>query len=377
MEQVRTECPGLLALSLPPLRKALGAGCIAALHTFVGPAGLWSVVNSDPHPDPFGERARLPAPTSRQLLGGRFHFTSASAELLRLVHWAYADLPRHAFSARPPNFNVQLVLTDAASRGAPRQAGPELTFLGGAGLLSVVTGPSSFVTLAPEQGAALVAVSREMLKHPHHVRYELIEFAVFTLAARAQQLIPLHAACVSVHDRGVLLVGESGAGKSTMALHCLQRQLDFVSEDAVFVAAKGLHATGVANFLHIRPDALRWLTRREAGAIRASPSIRRRSGVQKFEIDLRRGDYRLAARPPRLRAVVFLSPRAGHKALLRPLSGADIRARLRAAQPYAVAQPHWNQFVSSMQDLGGYELRRARYPQEGAETLHELLVSGT
>jgi hypothetical protein len=332
-------------------------------------------VSADPHPDPFAERTRLSAPISRQLLGGRFHFASASAELLQLVHWAYADLPPHAFSAHPPKFNVHLVLAGAGSRRRSRQAPPEPTFQSGAGLLSAVTGPSSCVALSPQQGAALVAVSREMLKHPHHVRYELIEFAVFTLASRAQQLIPLHAACVSLHDRGVLLMGASGAGKSTMALHCLQRQLDFVSEDAVFVTAKGLRATGIANFVHVRPDALHWLTRQEAGVIRASPRIRRRSGVQKFEVDLRRGEFRLAAKPPRLRAVVFLSARAAGKALLRPLSGAELSARLLAAQPYAAAQPHWNQFVDGMKDLGGYELRRGRHPQEGAERLHELLVA--
>jgi hypothetical protein len=333
-------------------------------------------VSADPHPDPFVEHALPPTRVSRQLLGGRFHFASASAELLRLVHWAYADLPPHAFSAHPPTFNIHLVLTGAPARGAPRDLPPEPTFLGGSGLLSAVIGSSSCVALSPEHGTALVAVSPESLRSPYHARYELIEFAVFTLAARAQQLLPLHAACVSLHDRGVLLVGESGAGKSTTALHCLRRQLDFVSEDAVFVTAKGLRATGVANFLHLCPDALRWLPRREAGVIRSSPRIRRRSGVQKLEVDLRREDFRLAATPPRLRAVVFLSPRAGTGPRLRPLSGADLCARLLAAQPYAAGQPHWNQFISNIKDLDGYELRRGRHPQEGAETLHELLAGG-
>jgi serine kinase of HPr protein (carbohydrate metabolism regulator) len=56
-------------------------------------------------------------------------------------------------------------------------------------------------------------------------RYELIEFAVFTLAQRVQGLVPLHAACVGRAGRGLLLMGGSGAGKSTLALHCLARRL--------------------------------------------------------------------------------------------------------------------------------------------------------
>jgi len=315
-------------------------------------------------------RARL----SRQLLGGRFHFQSTSAELLRLVHGAFDDLPEHKLAGRTPHLNVHLVLNEAAAPPRRCKEPPELTLMGGAGLLGAVAGPASFVALSPDEGGALVVVAREMLKYPYHARYELIEFAVFTLAARAQQLIPLHAACVSLNDRGVLLMGESGAGKSTLSLHCLLRHLDFVSEDAVFVTAKGLLATGVANFLHVCPDTLHWLSKQEAGRVRASPSIQRRSGVRKFEVDLRRGGYRLGARPPRLCAAVFLSPRAGGRSLLRPLSGADVRARLHAAQPYAAGQPNWKQFAASMREIGGYELRRGRHPQEGAERLHELLL---
>jgi hypothetical protein len=311
---------------------------------------------------------------SCQLLGGRFHFQSTSAELLRLVHWAFGDLPEHKLSGRAPHLNVQLVLNEAVVPARWRKGPPELTLMGGAGLLGAVAGPASFVALSPDQGGALVAVSRKMLRYPYHVRYELIEFAVFTLATRTQQLVPLHAACVSLHDRGVLLMGESGAGKSTLSLHCLLRQLDFVSEDAVFVTAQGLLATGLANFIHVCPDTLRWLSKQQADRVRASPSIRRRSGVRKFEVDLRRGEYRLAARPPHLSAVVFLSPRAGGKTLLRPLSGLDVCSRLIAAQPYAAGQPHWEQFAGNMRKLGGYELRRGRHPQEGAEQLHELLT---
>ena len=68
--------------------------------------------------------------------------------------------------------------------------------------------------------------------------------------------MPLHAACVGQGGRGVLLIGESGAGKSTASLHCLLRGLDFVSEDSIFATPDTMLATGVANFLHVRCDSL-------------------------------------------------------------------------------------------------------------------------
>jgi serine kinase of HPr protein (carbohydrate metabolism regulator) len=113
-----------------------------------------------------------------------------------------------------------------------------------------------------------------MLRHAYHARYELIEFAVYVLAARTQGLVPLHAAAVGPRGRGVLLMGDSGAGKSTIALHCLLQGLEMVSEVGVFVAPEHLLATGIASFLHLRSGALRLLRRHEsASRIRGSPII--------------------------------------------------------------------------------------------------------
>jgi hypothetical protein len=335
-----------------------------------------SRAHPDVHPDPFSEREPLQVRRPLQLLGGQFHFESSSAELLRLVDWAYAGLPAHALPPRrSPHFKVRLVLNGTVPQRRLRTEPPALTLVGGAGFLGGVARDSSFVTLSPAQGAALVAVSHEMLRSPYHARYELIEFAVFTLAARAQQLMPLHAACVSLHDRGLLLMGASGAGKTTMALQCLLRQLDFVAEDAVFVRAEDLRATGIANFMHVCPQTLRWLPKRQAGRVRASPRIRRRSGVRKYELDLRGAQYRLAASPPRLAAAVFLSRKSGGRSVLRRLPEAELRTRLAAAQPYAAGRPRWNLFASNIEAVGGYELCRGRHPQEGAEALHELLAA--
>src|SRR3546814_20581659 len=91
-----------------------------------------------------------------------------------------------------------------------------------------------------------------MLDWPYHLRYELIEFAVFLLAARCQRLVPLHAACVGRGGRGILLLGASGSGKSTLVLHSLLQGLDVLLEDAVFVQPDCMTSTGWANFLHFR-----------------------------------------------------------------------------------------------------------------------------
>lgn len=330
--------------------------------------------------DPFHERSTRMVREPLRLLGGRFRFESNSRELLRLVDSAYAGLPRHRLSAAVPALRVGLLLSH---RGQPRPrhrlGPPPLDLLSTAGFLGGATRSSDFVIVAPQERAALVVVSPKMLRFPYHTRYELIEFAVFTLATRAQGLVPLHAACVGRGGQGILLMGSSGAGKSTVALQCLLQGLDFVSEDAVFVEPDTLRATGIANFLHVRADSLRWIERDgDAAPIRNSPVIRRRTGVEKFELDLRHGGYRLAASPLRIGAVVFLSAQKSHDgALLRPLLKSTLLTRLANAQAYAASRPEWATFARRLSELGGFELRRGRHPLEAVEALRSLLARRT
>jgi hypothetical protein len=225
--------------------------------------------------------------------------------------------------------------------------------------------------------SGLVTVPARMLGFPYHTRYELIEFAVFTLATRVRGLIPLHGACVGSGSRGVILMGVSGSGKSTVALQCLLSGFDFVSEDSTFVMAERMLCTGVPNFVHVRSDSLRWVENREAAAIRNSPVISRRSGVRKFEVDLRKGQYRLASAPLELAAVIFLSKSsAAGGELLQPLSKAETLRRLAAEQPYAANQPGWAGFARKVAQTGAFELRRGRHPSEAVTALRHFLEAG-
>src|SRR6266436_6646455 len=326
--------------------------------------------------DPFAERSQTIAQEHFQLLGGRFQFESDSPQLLRLVNSAYSGLPPHRLSSVAPRLRVRLLL-NAPEQPRPRGGSepPPLSMLSGAGYLGGATNSSNFVLLSPSERTALVVLSHRMLRFPYHTRYEFIEFEMFTLESSCQGLVSLHAACVGQAGRGILLMGPSGSGKSTVTLHCVLHGFDILSEDSAFVAPDTMLATGVANFLHVRSDSVGWLGKTgNAAAIRKSPVIRRRSGVRKFEVDLRRGGYRLAASPLKITAVVFLSPQsAGDRSLLKPLSKSDLVAKLTAAQVYAANQPKWAAFRKGVLGLDAFELRRGNHPLEAVETLRTLL----
>jgi len=324
--------------------------------------------------DPFNERVPALARETLQLLGGRFQFESDSRPLLRLAMTAFGGLPAHRLSAAPPRMRVRLVLGAAGKRHA-RSEPPLPAMFSGAGFLGGATASSDFVVVSPREQAILVVVSPRMLRFPYHTRYELLEFAVFTLAARVQGLVPLHAACVGAKGRGVLLMGPSGSGKSTVALQSLLDGLDFLAEDSVFVAPKTMLATGLSNFMHVRADSVRWVARaKDAATIRKSPIIRRRSGVRKFEVDLRRGGFRLAPAALQTSAVVFLSAQsASGGPLLRSLSRSAVQGRLTQAQAYAASQPQWPLFMRNVLRLEAFELRRGHHPLEAVNALRELL----
>jgi hypothetical protein len=275
----------------------------------------------DAHSDPFGERFTCAFSMCKQILGGRFRFESNSEALLHLVEAAYGGLPSHELPIVAPEFRIELRLL-------PRQAEPGMIepppvrMQSGAGLLCGVMDASNYVVLAPERHRALVVASEDMLSHPYHLRYELIEFATF------------------------------------------------------MVQPASMLATGVANYLHVKEDALRFV---DDDAIRRwiiqSPVIRRRSGVSKFEPDLRKGHGRLAAKPFELVGAVFMSsePADDHNTLLSVVPDGDIAARLSVDQPYAAGQPGWQRFVQQLAQLGAHQLHRGSHPRDSVHALQQLL----
>ncbi|WP_425601707.1 serine kinase [Dyella subtropica] len=329
----------------------------------------------DADADPFCERPGRRFSVCKQILGGPFRFESTSQALLHLVEVAYGGLPQHHLPLTTPEFRIELrLLPRQASLGGVEP--PPVIQQSGAGLLTGVMDASNYAVLAPEQHRALVVASEDMLSRPYHLRYELIEFAVFTLATRGLGLVPLHGACVGRHGRGILLLGASGSGKSTLALHSLLQGLDFLAEDAIFVQPENLLATGVANYLHVQVDALRFIDDDAARQwITQAPVIRRRSGVEKFEADLRQGHGRLAAVPLELAGAVFVSsqPADDPDVLLSPIPRDEIAARLSADQRYAAGQPGWHGFERQLMQLGVHQLRRGRHPRASVDALRQLL----
>jgi hypothetical protein len=327
--------------------------------------------------DPFREDTPARLQARFDVLGGDFVVTAADARLLDLAVEAFGALPQQQFSRQPLKLEVRLLLSNQRQTWRRGSAPPSPLLSAGAGLLCATIDAGNFAVVDVPMSRALISVSRAMLEHPYYARYELIELAFLTLAARAQSLVPLHAACVGANGKGVLLMGASGTGKSTLSLHALAGGLQVLSEDSAFVAPESLRITGVANYLHVVPNALTFL---QPGALRqtieSSRIIRRRSGTRKFEVDLRELRGPRIRGPLRLSATVFLSRRtAGAARTLEPLEPEIFIRRLRREQPYALGRSNWSEFERRVVDVPSYELRRTEHPAAAVLQLQSLLES--
>jgi HprK-related kinase B len=82
--------------------------------------------------------------------------------------------------------------------------------------------------------------------------------ATFAKAVMRRGYVLLHAAAVSWRDRAVVLAGPPGAGKSTVALHCVEHGLRFVSNDRVLakLTGGGPHIIGYPKQPRVNPGTL-------------------------------------------------------------------------------------------------------------------------
>lgn len=90
-----------------------------------------------------------------------------------------------------------------------------------------------------------------------------------------------HAAAVSRKGQGIILAGFSGLGKSTLALHLMNKGLDFVSNDRLMVRKKKEHVEmfGVAKLPRVNPGTILYNPR--LTGILTSEEIRKFSGISK------------------------------------------------------------------------------------------------
>jgi len=106
-------------------------------------------------------------------------------------------------------------------------------------------------------GFGIAWLTKATVSDEDYFRYSFLENMALVLLEHLY-LVALHAACVVREGRGVLLVADSGIGKSSLAYACARRGWTYVSDDASSLLLHGTGRTIVGNpqLFRFRPAAL-------------------------------------------------------------------------------------------------------------------------
>ena len=97
-------------------------------------------------------------------------------------------------------------------------------------LVSVID-PNNFAYADLEHGHAMAWVTSAVTRDISYFRYHVLEAMVLSMLD-AKYLPTIHAACVERNGHGVLLAGESGAGKTSLAYACARNGWTYVADDS-------------------------------------------------------------------------------------------------------------------------------------------------
>lgn len=97
-----------------------------------------------------------------------------------------------------------------------------------------IANANNFIVSDLRIGRSFGWITPNVADSPLYLRYHLLEAAVLSMIT-ALYALPLHAACVSWDGIGILLCGDSGAGKSSLAYAASRAGWTFISDDASYM----------------------------------------------------------------------------------------------------------------------------------------------
>lgn len=118
-------------------------------------------------------------------------------------------------------------------------------------LLTMTADARNFIVCDLKLGYAFGWVTRAIAESPLYLRYHLFEASALAMLD-ALRGAALHAACVAPFGHGMLLCGDSGAGKSSLAFAGARAGWTYISDDAAYLPLHLDDRTVVGNSHQIR-----------------------------------------------------------------------------------------------------------------------------
>ena len=259
------------------------------------------------------EGSTTPLPPERLLsLSGLYHplgypvsVVTNCAAVLEAAEESWGAFQK-LFSGDP--IELRIVVDDGAINAL--EAPPE--YRARAGVFTIAADANT-ATCDLMQGMGTARFAAATVHDRLHFRYYFLDAMGYALVD-ARMFTPVHAGCVALNGRGILLCGDSGAGKSSLSYACARKGWTYVSDDASHLIRGQLAVVGFPHELRLREPA-----RDLFPELRDRKATRRATG--KMSIELRTAELPGIQTAPQadIWRVVFLDRRMG-PARLQPYS---------------------------------------------------------
>ncbi len=176
--------------------------------------------------------------------GFAVEITTNSPEILDAAQESWGRFPK-TFSEPPLRFRVGVM-------GTGNGVGPPIpTCRSWHNMLLTLTDAENYAVCDLNRGMGFCWLTQSTVDDRAYLRYIFLEGNILCMLEHLY-LAPIHAGCVRFQDRGVLLCGDSGAGKSSLAYACARRGWTFVSDDTSALVRSRKDLTVVGNPYQVR-----------------------------------------------------------------------------------------------------------------------------
>ncbi len=262
------------------------------------------------------------------------------------------------------------------SKGGAGRLPPPTVVRAQRNLLTGVANSDNYMCCDLQKGFGSAWITECVVMHTEYFRVHFLEAMAYSLLDTLH-LVAVHAACVSLDGHGVLLTGDSGAGKSSLAYACARRGWTYTSDDASSLVRRDRGRTVLGN-----PRMFRFRT--AAGGLFPEFSDRKESRRAKGKptIEVPTASLPAIRTAPRTRAdyVAFLNRRDGiaGQARILPVTREDAASRLYFA-PWPRDLETRPERRAALERLLQAELFELRYRELDAavEALERLIRGGS
>jgi hypothetical protein len=199
---------------------------------------------------------------------------------------------------------------------------------------------------------------------------------LISVLAGSVGLVELHASCVARDQQGLVLIGPSRSGKSTLALALTHAGFRLLSDDRTFCSFKHgkLRAYGLPRPLKLRRDAASWF-----GEFHDREPTDVQNGERVFYCEPNGGSGRqsLAACEPQI--LLFLERQESLGFCITPITRSEVKRRIEldllAEGPVAIQKQE--ETLQNLLTLPSWQLRYGGSPQVSAEQIAMTFPSGS